>query len=138
MTGETSVTQGTIGLWVKLRRPTTSTTLSYLSATPYTYKFGTNSTNYYQWNVSKDSTWRDNEWQYLPLHITTISTTVGTVNITDINYRAFMINTSEGSAVTSIDWIVRLNGISPSNSIGPNYIGDRRVLETTYTYTVNI
>lgn len=133
-----AVDKGTVGLWVKIRADTTSTTMSYLSSYPYTFKLGTNASNYYEWDAPRQETWRDNEWQYLTFNMTGPTTTVGVVDMSDINYRQFSINTSPGSGVTSLDWIVRLNGISPSNEIGPNYLGDRRVVESSYTISVDI
>lgn len=132
------IKRGTIGAWVKIRRETTSTTMSYLSSIPYTYRIGSSNTNYYQWDIERKSAWRDNEWQYLPMPLTTITTTVGTVDNANINYRYFAINTSPGSAITSLDYILRLNGSSASDKIGPNYIGDRRTFVTTINLYTNI
>ncbi len=133
-----STSDGTFGLWVKIRADTTSTTMSYLTSTPYTYRIGSDSSNYYEWDFTKNDNWRDNEWQYLTGHMSTISTTVGTVNHSSIAYRYFSINTSPSSGITTLDYILRLNGVSPSTAIGPNYIGDRRVVNNTTTIYTDI
>lgn len=131
-------TDGTMAIWVQIQATSTSTTMSYLSSTPYTYRIGTDSSNYYEWGFERQEKWRDNEWQYLPAHMSSITTTVGTVNHSSIAYRYFSINTTESSGITALNYILRLNGSSPSTEIGPNYLGDRRVVDTTYTLTTSI